>query len=361
MSEKVHSLELGAVEKKRPSKRLLAVAAIIIVTVAAVCFRLWWRSVNFVETDNAYVTGHVHMVSSRIPGTITRVLIAENQRIRAGEIIAELDPADHRIKLEQLRAEIRWANQQLQQAEAQISLARAGADAAAAEVLQAKAKLWLADQDERRYRELHSGQVKFVSSSYLDAVYAKRAEATANVDARVGSVTAAQAQIAEAQAARNALKARVAVLDMQVKEAEQQLSYNRIIAPVDGRIGKRTAEVGMRVQPGQGLMAIVQDEVWISANFKETQVSRLREGQHARVRVDALSDRVLTARIDSFSPASGSQFALLPPDNATGNFTKVVQRVPVKLTLRPEEVGSLEGRIKPGMSVLVEVDLRDSI
>jgi membrane fusion protein (multidrug efflux system) len=146
---------------------------------------------------------------------------------------------------------------------------------------------------------------------------------------------------------------------VQLKDAQQQQAYNRIVAPVAGRIGKRSVEVGQRVQPGQQLTAIVQDNVWITANFKETQLADMHVGQPVHVSVDALPGKELVGRVDSFSPASGAQFALLPADNATGNFTKIVQRVPVKITLKPEDLKAYSGRLVPGMSVIAEVGIKE--
>ncbi|MBC7860153.1 MAG: HlyD family secretion protein, partial [Burkholderiaceae bacterium] len=160
-----------------------------------------------------------------------------------------------------------------------------------------------------------------------------------------------------AASAREVAKAQVRVLRVALKDAQQQLAYNQVLAPVAGRIGKRSVEVGMRVQPGQQLAAIVQDEVWVTANFKETQLAELRPGQSVKVSIDALSGHPLTGKLDSFAPASGAQFALLPADNATGNFTKIVQRVPVKIVLKAEDVKALGGRLVPGMSALAEVEI----
>jgi membrane fusion protein (multidrug efflux system) len=200
--------------------------------------------------------------------------------------------------------------------------------------------------------------MKAVSKAEVDAATAARASANADVNARRDNATAAKAQIAAAESARDVLKAQVKVLQAQLKETRQQLGYNRIVAPVSGRIGKRSVEVGARIQPGQQLAAIVQDDVWVTANFKETQLPGLVPGQEVKIAVDALKDKELVGRVDSFSPASGNQFALLPADNATGNFTKIVQRVPVKITFRPEDLQKYAGRLVPGMSTVVEVDLR---
>jgi membrane fusion protein (multidrug efflux system) len=319
---------------------------------------MWWRNVNFVETENAYVIGHIHPVSARIPGVVSRILVEDNQTVQAGDPIAELDPTDQRMKAAQIAAQIASAEQQVLQAEAQIAQVRALASGTTAQVTQSEAQLRRATQDAQRLSQLYSAQMKAVSKAELDGANALRDGATADLSARHDAVTAARAQVAVASSARDIIKAQIAVLRIQLDEAKQQLAYHRILAPAAGRIGRRSMELGMRVQPGQQLAALVQEDVWVTANFKETQLSNLRPGQTAKLSIDALPDVHLLGRLDSFSPASGTQFALLPADNATGNFTKVVQRFPVKIILRPEDVKALGARLVPGMSVTAEVALR---
>jgi membrane fusion protein (multidrug efflux system) len=343
---------------KAPPKRVLIVVGLIAAAALAAGGRMWYRSHHFVETENAYVTGHVHPVSSRIPGVVTKVMFDDNQVVKAGDVLAELDPADQDVKVEQIQAQIASVQQQIVQADAAVEQARAQASAAQAQVVQAQANLVRAQQDAERYGQLYNAQMKAVSKAEVDAATAARAGATADVTARRDNATAARAQIAAAASARDVLKAQVKVLQAQLKDARQQLGYNRIVSPVSGRIGKRSVEVGARVQPGQQLAAIVQDDVWVTANFKETQLPGLVPGQEVKIDVDALPKHELVGRVDSFSPASGNQFALLPADNATGNFTKVVQRVPVKITLAPEDLKKYAGRLVPGMSTVVEIDLR---
>lgn len=344
--------------KKGPPKRVLIVVGLIAAAALVAGGRMWYRSHYFVETENAYVTGHVHPVSSRIPGVVTKVMFDDNQVVKAGDVLAELDPADQGVKVEQIQAQITSVQQQIVQADAAVEQAKAQASAAAAQVVQAQANLVRAKQDADRYGQLYNSQMKAVSKAEVDAATAARAGATADVTARRDNASAAKAQIAAAMSARDVLKAQVKVLQAQLKDAQQQLGYNRIVAPVSGRIGKRSVEVGARVQPGQQLAAIVQDDVWVVANFKETQLPGIVPGQEVKIDVDALPKHELIGRVDSFSPASGNQFALLPADNATGNFTKIVQRVPVKITFAPEDLKKYAGRLVPGMSTVVEIDLR---
>lgn len=347
--------------KKPPNKRVLIVVGLIALLAIGAGGRMWYRSSHFVETENAYVTGRMHQVSSRVAGVVTKVLVEDNQMVKAGEVLALLDPADQAVRVEQIQAQIASMEQQVKQSDAQLLQVRAQASAAGAQVRQAEAQLLRARQDAERFGQLYNDTMKAVSKSEVDASSAARAGAVADVAARRDNAAAAQAQIGAAEAGRDVLKAEIKVLQAQLKDARQQLAYNSIVAPVAGRIGRRSVEVGARVQPGQAMLAVVEDNVWVVANFKETQLGGLAPGQAVSLEVDALPDHHLVGRVDSFSPASGNQFALLPADNATGNFTKIVQRVPVKITLDPQDVKKYAGRLVPGMSVVAEVELGQDV
>jgi len=347
--------------KKPPNKRVLVVVGVIALLAIGAGGRMWYRSSHFVETENAYVTGRMHQVSSRVAGVVTKVLVEDNQMVKAGDVLALLDPADQAVRVEQIQAQIASMEQQVKQSDAQLLQVRAQAGAAGAQVRQAEAQLLRARQDAERFGQLYNDTMKAVSKSEVDASSAARAGAVADVAARRDNAAAAQAQIGAAEAGRDVLKAEIKVLQAQLKDARQQLAYNSIVAPVAGRIGRRSVEVGARVQPGQAMLAVVEDNVWVVANFKETQLGGLTPGQAVSLEVDALPDHHLVGRVDSFSPASGNQFALLPADNATGNFTKIVQRVPVKITLDPQDVKKYAGRLVPGMSVVAEVRLNQDV
>jgi len=347
--------------KKPPNKRVLVVVGVIALLAIGAGGRMWYRSSHFVETENAYVTGRMHQVSSRVAGVVTKVLVEDNQMVKAGDVLALLDPADQAVRVEQIQAQIASMEQQVKQSDAQLLQVRAQAGAAGAQVRQAEAQLLRARQDAERFGQLYNDTMKAVSKSEVDASSAARAGAVADVAARRDNAAAAQAQIGAAEAGRDVLKAEIKVLQAQLKDARQQLAYNSIVAPVAGRIGRRSVEVGARVQPGQAMLAVVEDNIWVVANFKETQLGGLTPGQAVSLEVDALPDHHLVGRVDSFSPASGNQFALLPADNATGNFTKIVQRVPVKITLDPQDVKKYAGRLVPGMSVVAEVRLNQDV
>ena len=350
----------GAPARSAPNWRVRGLLALIVLAAAGFGGKIWYHSTHYVETENAYVSGHVTPVSARIAGVVTKVLVEDNQSVKAGQVIAELDPADQRVKLEQIQAQIASAEQQVLQADAQVAQVRAQALGATAQVAQSQAQLVRANQDAERFSQLYTSTMKAVSKAEVDAANANRAGANADLAARRGNVEAAKAQIVAAAAARDVVKAQIKVLQAQLKDARQQLGYNSIVAPVAGRLGRRSVEVGARVMPGQQLAALVQEQMWVTANFKETQLAGLQPGQAVKVVIDALPKQPLVGRIDSFSPASGNQFALLPADNATGNFTKIVQRVPVKIVLSADDVRKLGGRLVPGMSALAEIRLNQT-
>lgn len=318
---------------------------------------MWWQSHYFADTDNAFVSGHLHPVSSRISGVLTRVVVEDNQVVQRGDLLAELDPADQLIKVEEIEAQITSANRQVMQVDAQIRQTQAQAAAAVAQVKQSNAQLQRAQQDAARYNSLYDIDPSAVSKAEVDAANATQLGALADLDARRSVMLASQAHVAAMELSREVIKSQISILEVQLRDAKQHLAYNRILAQVTGRVGKRSMEVGARVMPGQQLAVIVQGNPWVVANFKETQIAQLKSGQIAEVSIDALPKDKIDARIDSVSPASGSLFSLLPPDNATGNFTKIVQRIPVKIVLNPNDVEKLGDKLRPGMSASVHIKL----
>ena len=347
----------GATGKPRRVKIILL---LVLLCGAAFAGRMWWHGHHFEETDNAYLAGHVSTISSRVPGVVTDVLVSENQIVQKGDVLAKLDHADQRVRVAQIKAQRAQVDAQAKQGEAQIRQAKAEALAAGAQLLRAQSQLKRASADADRFSSLYNSQMKAISKSELDAAIATRDSAAADVKALAENVQAAQSRIAVSEHAHSALLAQQNVLATQLDDASLQLSYHTIVAPVSGRIGRKSLEVGIRVQSGQQLLSIVQDGGWVTANFKETQIAPLFRGQKVTIRIDAFPDRDFIGHVESFSPASGAQFSLMPPDNATGNFTKIVQRVPVKIVFDPNDLTALEGRVTPGMSAFVEIDLRQS-
>ncbi len=307
-------------------------------------YRWWNHAQTWVKTDNAYVAAHVHTVSARVAGTVEDARVEENQTVEAGAVLARLGPRDFQIRKEQAAAQVSLADAQFQQATAK--LAEAQAQVAREEARTGKARL-----DLERAKTLFEGGQGAISKQEFD-------QARAEADAMEAGLKAAQAAVLSAQALAKAGEAQQQAAQANLQEAQQQLAYTEIKAPVSGRIGKKNLESGNRVQPGQALLALVEPEVWIYANFKETQLGRMKSGQTVRIRLDAFPGRIFVGTVESLSPATGSQFALLPPDNATGNFTKIVQRVPVKIVFQAQNLGECAGRIVPGMSAIVEVNVR---
>ena len=334
--------------------------------------RFVWHAFNFEETDDAYVNGHVHQVSLRVSGAVTEVLADDNQSVKAGQVLARVDPLEYEIALHraqamlaQAKAEESRARAAVAQAQAQVAQTQSQSAQAQAQVDRAQAGLATAGVDYNRSSRLFTADKQAIARSEvdtnkgrLDAAQAALNAAKADLAGVGSNIVASRAQVESAQAAQQAAQANVAASEAAVKDAERELSYTTLAAPSDGRIGNKNVESGNRVQAGQALFALVEPDLWVVANFKETQLARMHDGQLVTVSIDAIGGREFTGRIDSISPATGAQFALLPPDNATGNFTKVVQRVPVKIVLDRESVRGYEGRIRPGLSSVVNVRVR---
>ena len=339
---------------------------------------LWWtvgfvhHALTFEETDDAYVNGHVHQIAPRVAGAVTEVLVDENRNVKAGQVLARIDPLEYEIALHRAQAMLAQAKAEegrsraaVAQANAQVVQTQAQVGQAAAQVSRAGAQLETANVDFSRNSKLYNGDQRAIAKSEVDtakggfdAAQAALDAAKANLDGVKSNVVAAQAQVESAQAALDAAKANVAASEAAVRDAERQFGYATVTSPVDGRVGNKNVEVGNRVQVGQALYALVEPDLWVIANFKETQLTRMRAGQAVEVTIDAIGGKTFSGTVDSVSPATGAQFALLPPDNATGNFTKVVQRVPVKIVFDAESVRGFEERLRPGLSAVVNVRVR---
>jgi membrane fusion protein (multidrug efflux system) len=326
---------------------------------------------HYEETDDAMVAGRMHQVSAQSDGTVAEVLAADNQTVKKGDILARLDPLEFQLmvqgseaSLARSRAEETRADAGGVAAEAALSAAKARAAAAAADVAQAGVQLDFAGINRTRARQLF-GDGGAVTQSEVDSAESAYAAADAartalSARARVAdsAVAEAAAAVESARAAVLASKGAALVAESAIADSRRRLSYATVAAPADGRLGNRNVEVGNRVQAGQVLFALVEPERWVVANLKETQLARVTAGLRAEVTVDALPGLVLHGTVDSVAPASGAQFALLPPDNATGNFTKVVQRVPVKVLLDRESLEAAGDRLRPGLSAVVSIRVR---
>ena len=344
--------------RTRPKRIPLLLGSILVLALAAWGVRRYLWSRHHETTDNAQLDGHITAISPRISGFVARVLADDNQRVEQGDTLAVLDDRDLKARLKQAEAELRNAEAAVGssgragQAEAQLQATRAQAASADAAVAAAQAAYRKAAADLERYRGLAAN--KIISAQQLDAAKAAYEASGADLRAAQRQAAAARSQVAAAVAALQAADARVAGAEAAVENARLQLSYAYIIAPTDGVVAKRSAEPGAQVQPGQQLMTIVPTRgVWVTANLKETQLAGVRVGEPAEFTVDAYPGRTFHGHVESLSPATGARFALLPPDNATGNFTKVVQRVPVRIAV--DDPADPAHPLRPGMSVQVTI------
>ncbi|WP_216919816.1 HlyD family secretion protein [Synechococcus sp. CCAP 1479/9] len=310
------------------------------------------------STDDAQLQAHLTVIASRIPGTIARVLVEDDQAVAAGDPLLLLDPRDAQARLRQAQADLIQARQEalsLRSATgSSTNLAAAALDQARGEGIAAEGELARAAADVRRLETLV--QQGGVSRQELDRARAGYSQARGAVLRGQASGRSAQASLDQVTVNRQkvaAAEARILQAQAALERARLDLSYDRVVAPSAGRIGDRQAEPGSQVQPGQPLMTLVSGVPWVEAHFKETQLAALRPGQPAEVRVDAFPGRVFHGTVLGIAPASGARFTLLPPDNATGNFTKVVQRVTARIGLDPRELAA--AHLVPGLSVRVQV------
>ncbi len=336
----------------------LIIGAILVIALVSWGVRRWLYGRHHVSSDNAQVDGHITAIAPRIAGFIDRVAVEENQHVKAGDTLVVLDRRDLIARLQQAEADLRNAEalvgsrQGAGQAVAQLQATRAEAASADADVTAAQATARQTQADYERYRTLAA--TKVVSAQQLDAAQSARDAAAANLEAARRRAAAAGSQISASGAALRGADARLASAQATVETARLQLSYATLFAPDDGIVAKRSAEPGALVQIGQNLMSIVPDtNVWVTANLKETQLAKVRVGDPVDFDVDAYPGLSFSGKVESLSPATGARFALLPPDNATGNFTKVVQRVPVRIAV---DGGTDPAHpLRPGMSVDVTI------
>jgi len=326
-------------------RRLVAVGGIAAVG-AIVVLAFWWHGRGRESTDDAFVQADIVIVGPKVAGTVKAVLVVENQEVKAGDLLVELDPADYEVEVAQARAN-------LQAAQAELALTR---DRSAAGVSQAQAGLRSADAESERaqadlsrFRELYEKDE--ISRQQLDQAQAAARSQLARADE-------ARSRLRDAQTAPRQVDVKesmVATRQAQLLQAELALSYTRITAPRDGKVTRKNVQPGAQVQAGTALLAVVGDEPWVVANFKETQLARIRAGQPVSFKIDAYPGYRFTGRVDSVQSGTGSVFSLLPPENATGNFVKVVQRVPVKLVFEPRP--DAQHTLVPGMSVVPTIDV----
>lgn len=406
--------ESGLARRKKTLLIWGGVAVLALLLFFGVRYLLW--SAHHETTDDAYLAGHVHPISARITDTVQQVLIDDNQHVVQGQTLVILDPNDYRVRLDHAKAALDAARRKADTAEAAIRsisqsataqttqaqgsigeakasiqatkaaviAAEAGVPRAEAQLNEANANLQREETDLHRYEDLYAKEqvsrqtLDHQKASYQVAVAARTAseeqvrQARAQLIAAQEGVVRAESQLTNSEGGLQSAgatrletrvregefataQAAVAEAAAALEDAKLQLSYTIITAPISGRIGKKSVEAGQRVQVGQPLMAIVEDQPWVVANFKETQLDKMRAGQPVEVEIDTFPKHKFRGHVDSLAPGSGNEFALLPPDNATGNFTKIVQRIPVKVVLDESSMRGYENLISPGMSSVVTV------
>jgi len=343
--------------RRRPWGKIIAGAVLLVAAGAGVGSYLHYTA-GYETTDDSFLEGNVHPVSSRINGTVVRVLVDDNAHVAAGQPLAEIDPADLALAVQASEADLAQARANEAQVTSQIARALADVETASARIAQNAAQLNRDELDFHRAETLVQDVSGAISRQAFDSARAAYDSARATQLSLVSVRASAEAGLAAARAQREVALAQIQKAEAALRMAKLQVDYTIIRAPSAGRIAKKTVEVGQRLQPGQPLMAVVSDQVWVVANFKESQLAHLRVGEKVQVKVDAVEGRTFHGVVDSFSPGTGAKFSLLPPDNATGNFTKVVQRVPVKILIASEALDASARPLAPGLSAVVKVSVR---
>ena len=351
----------AAADKARAGKSPLKRGALMLVGAAAIGAGLWygidwWRNGRFiVSTDDAYVGAEMATISAKLAANIATVSVVQNQEIKAGQPLVALDDGDWRIALDGARAKSATALATLARIDSQVEAARAALQQAQAQQNSAEAAVTRTAADFERANSLAAKS--YGSQATLDAATAARDQAVASVASAKAGVVQAQANIKVLEAQRVEAARQLDELKVAEQKAERDLSFTKVAAPIDGIVANTNVQLGDLVSAGKRLMSIVPlDQVYVDANFKETQVGPLKIGDKATVTVDALPGQVFHGKVSGIAGGTGSVFTLLPPDNATGNFTKIVQRVPVRIALDRESTG--KHILRPGMSVVVSIDPR---
>jgi membrane fusion protein (multidrug efflux system) len=339
---------------KRPVLLSVMVGTALVLIIAGTLYMI--HASHFESTDDAFIDGRIARIAPRVAGKVLSLNVTDNQIVSADQVLLVIDPAPFEVKVKQAIASQGQAEAQLEQAKANLEVARANADQADADVVVAQANSLNAKQDFERFNKLSPAAR---SQQQVDLATANQRSTDAQVTAAQKKADSMRAQVKSAQKTVDATDASVQAARAMVEQAQLDLSYTKVIAGHSGRITRRTVEVGNYVAVGQELLDVVPTDVpndlWVTANFKETQLAHMERGQPVTITVDSFPDDKLRGHVDSIQNGTGAVFSLLPPENATGNYVKVVQRVPVKIVL-DEQPRHL---LSPGMSVEPEVDVRD--
>ena len=349
---KVTSAEAGTPKKSNRKRNLIAGVATLVIGVATGIYYYEFVA-PYESTDDAFIEAHVTPIAPQVAGRVAQLLVHDNQEVKAGDVLLQIDPSDFQTKLDQERANLAASKSRLEQANAQFTVDQAKVEQEKANVVAAQAEAKQAEADDKRYQAVGSFAI---SASQLDLAGTQARSAAAQVDAAQNKELAAEAQSALDKASIQTAAAEIQSSEAAVHQAELNLSYTQVKAPEAGYVTHRTIEAGAYVQTGQALLAIVPRQVWIVANFKETQLTDMRAGQPVEVTMDAYPQIKFKAHVDSIQSGTGPRFSLLPPENASGNYVKVVQRVPVKIVL--DDVAANNYVLGPGMSVVPEVRVK---
>jgi membrane fusion protein (multidrug efflux system) len=338
----------------KKGKKLIFPIILALVLVGALIFsaKEYFYFQSHEETDNAQIDADISPVVARVGGYVKEIRFSDNQFVKAGDTLVVLDDRDYQVKLQQAQAALTATRQTVDVSETQVSEARTGIATAQANVEAAKVRVWKANEDFNRYQNLYNDHA--ITKAQFDDAKAEKdaAEAALNVAQTQVPVQARRVSTNRSQvgAAASVIASRQADIDF----AKLQLSYTVIVAPASGVVSKRNIQLGQLVQGGQTLFAIVDGKgIYVTANFKETQLEHLKVGEKVDIKPDAYSDKTIQGSVESFAGATGAKFSLLPPDNATGNFVKVVQRVPVRIKLETDS--ATKDLLRAGMSVKVVV------
>jgi len=339
-------------EKKR---KIFTIYAMIIVSIALCAFAYYWFYLkNYENTDDAYINTHIAKVSAAIPGRVERILVEDNQYVEAGSILVELDSRDYQNLLNQAVAARNVALAKTPQLHSQIASLDANLKQAEANVKSVSAEYQREKDTYDRYRKSRDTW----SESHLNSQLAAFRASAARLDAAQQAVISNQALLEQGKAALEENTAMLEQFDVEIDKAKLQHSYTKVIAPQSGHVTQRNIALGSYIDPGRTLMSIVSHDVWVTANFKETQLARMRPGQDVEIRVDAYPQYKYRGKIDSIQRGTGPVFSLLPAENATGNYIKIVQRVPVKIIFTDPRINDEAHLLSPGMSVVPYVHIQ---
>lgn len=335
--------------RRRWSRLIIPLVAILIIGAA---LYYWFFMRPYESTDDAFIEADVIPIAPQVPGPIVNLAIRDNQGVHQGDLLVEIDPRDYEARLAQAQADLAAAKTRLDQAKAQVTSDEAKVQEEQANLVANQSEAERAASDLHRYQSL---QTPAVAKTQLDLATTQATSSNAGVEVSQSRTKAAQAQVTVSKAAIETAAAQVQSSEAEVRQAELNLSYTKVTAPQDGFITHRTVQFGAYIQTGQSLLALVPTNIYAIANYKETQITKMRPGQPVTIEVDAYPHRKFHGHVDSIQRGAGARFSLLPPENATGNYVKVVQRVPVKILFDDPPDTTLP--LGPGMSIVPTVNV----